>query len=56
LVSVVAFDPSKVGGSGAALKEVGSSFEEVGVFDPNPSDVFPGAKVVGESVYNVFGV
>jgi hypothetical protein len=39
----MAFDPSEVGGYGAALEEVGGSFEEVGIFDTDPSDVFPGA-------------
>ena len=42
MVSIVSFDPSEVGGGGAALEEVSGLFKEVGVLDTNPSNVFPG--------------
>jgi hypothetical protein len=56
LVSIVAFDPREVGGRGAAFKEVCGSFKVARILDADPSDVFPGAKVVGESIDDVQGI
>jgi hypothetical protein len=52
----VAFYPFEMRCRGVFLKEVRCSFKVGGIFYIYPAPVLPCAWVLGESIYNVFGV
>jgi hypothetical protein len=56
LGAIMSFDPFEGGSCKALFEYGGSCFEELGVFNSDPSVVFPGAKHVGEAIDSVHRV